>query len=218
MTGAIRRRHPVVSQALLPGQIRAICINLKERSDRRASTVREFEKAPWVRLEFFEARKNANGMLGCSLSHVDVLSSDPEGGVVLVCEDDIQFLGAKENLEDTVGEFLSNPAIDVLCLANVSPKRVQPISKRLGVTAWVRTTAGYLVKERAVPAMLSDFQRSAFRLRLGLPGYLAAADVSWERSQWTKLIFAVPLTPVARQRPSYSDIEQRWVDYDAETS
>lgn len=190
-----------------------LCISLTRRQDRRARVVSELNRAGLSHFGFFDAVSDENGMLGCSLSHLHVLRASDRNRAMVITEDDVQFLVNSQVIEAHVAEFLSNPALDVLCLANNSHGPIHPISSRLAIATRIRTTACYVVKPRALPALVRDFASSVRLLASGMPGYFAAADVSWEKSQLSTLIFAIPQSELANQSPSFSDIENRFVDY-----
>ena len=64
----------------------------------------------------------------------------------------------------------------------------------------------------------SVFRKSAEKLEGGSPVWLDALDISWKSLQRWRLTFTVPLKTMVVQRPSFSDIEKRGVDYFADGS
>jgi hypothetical protein len=194
--------------------IPAYFINLASRPDRLRETQDEFVRMRILGGSRFEAVRDTNGALGCALSHGRLLETiDNEPLAVMVCEDDIEFLVSPEELQRLVKEFLANPALDVLCLAFnlVSPGlRVSPL---LAITANTATTACYVVKRSSLELLKKSFFESAELIEQGKPLGLAAADQHWKRLQRRGLIFAIPRTRAARQRPSFSDIEGQEVSY-----
>ncbi len=189
-------------------------INLASRPDRLRDTEVEFARMELVRVSRFEAVKEENGALGCALSHGRLLESvDDHQPVVMVCEDDIEFLVSPEELRALLEEFLANPAIDVLCLAFNLIAKAHPVSPLLAITANTATTACYVVKRPALERLEKSFFESARLIQEGQPLGLAAADQHWKKLQRRGLIFAVPRTRAARQRASFSDIEGQEVSY-----
>lgn len=189
-------------------------INLATRSDRLRETRAEFRRIGLTKWARFDAQENENGALGCSLSHASLLDqvAGPES-VVMVCEDDLEFLASGKELTQILEDFQANSALDVLCLAFNLGSKPFPINSRLALTANSATTACYVAKARAIPLLKKSFLESANLIAEDKPLGLVAADQHWKRLQRAKLIFAVPRNRVARQRDSYSDIERREVSY-----
>lgn len=120
-----------------------ICINLKKRSDRKATMVAQFEAQSVTNYEFFEAIDGTNpiveitqpmhyfktsvrlrqGSLGCALSHYNVwkkLSMDPQCDYYLVLEDDVKLVdGFKEKLDCLLGRH--NIHVPILLIGMTIP-------------------------------------------------------------------------------------------------
>ncbi len=189
-------------------------INLASRPDRLRETEDEFARMKLLRASRFEAVKEENGALGCALSHGRLLESiDEHQLVVMVCEDDIEFLVNPQELQGLLEEFVENPALDVLCLAFNLIAAAHAVSPLLAVTANTATTACYVVKRPALERLEKSFFESARLIQAGQPLGLAAADQHWKKLQRRGLIFAVPRKRAARQRASFSDIEGQEVSY-----
>jgi glycosyl transferase, family 25 len=189
-------------------------INLASRPDRLRETEVEFARMELAGGFRFEAVKEENGALGCALSHGRLLESvDVHQLVVMVCEDDIEFLVSPQELRALLEEFLANPALDVLCLAFNLIAKAQAVSPLLAITANTATTACYVVKRPALERLEKSFLESARLIQEGQPLGLAAADQHWKKLQRRGVIFAVPRTRAARQRASFSDIEGQEVSY-----
>ena len=191
-----------------------IFINLDSRKDRLEETNQELTRMGFSSIERLCAYKENNGALGCALSHVAALEKvGKKNELVLVCEDDVEFIVDTEKLQATLDDFMGDPSLDILCLAYniyVTPRKV---SRLLGITNDTTGTACYIVKPHAVSEVVEVFQESARLLASGAPRETAAIDVLWKRLQQGRLFFSVPLERVARQRTSYSDIERRHTNY-----
>jgi hypothetical protein len=214
----LRKRRPHPKNILCVGakseSIPVHVINLATRPDRLRETQDEFRKMGILRWTRFEAVKSDNGSLGCALSHARLLESiDGSELAVMVCEDDIEFLVSPQELDALMAEFLASPAIDVLCLAFNVGSKPHPISSRLAITANTQTTACYVVKGRAREMLTVSFFESAGLIQQGKPLGIAAVDRHWKKLQRRTLLFAVPRVRAARQRPSFSDIEEQKVSY-----
>jgi glycosyl transferase family 25 len=203
------------SPPTLPRKIPGWFINLESREDRHRETTAHISEFPTVKLERWQASSDVNGALGCARSHASLMENfiSKDFDFALVVEDDIEFLVPERRLLEIMAEFLNNPTLDVLCLANsnqISPRR---ISQALSISCSTQTTAAYLLKRRAAKPLLRKFRRSIALFRLGEPKKVAAIDQQWKLLQRGRLIFAVPHEKVAHQRPSFSDIEGRSVDH-----
>jgi Glycosyltransferase family 25 (LPS biosynthesis protein) len=214
---ALRRllTRPPRSPGNVPQEIRGWFINLQSRSDRRRTTTEHLSTFPTLKLERWQATADGNGALGCAQSHASVLENfiSQDLDFALVVEDDIEFLVSETELAEIVAEFLNDASLDVLCLANsnqISPRR---ISEALSISCSTQTAAAYLLKRRAAKPLLRKFRRSIALFGAGEPKKVAAIDQQWKPLQRGRLIFAVPHERVARQRPSFSDIEGRTVNY-----
>lgn len=208
-SGSSKRSHPVREE-----QIRVVVINLDRRVDRLAQVAEELEKLGRSDFGRFAAIEEANGMLGCARSHLGVLELPfPEHTVLMVCEDDIGFSCDSAELVQKMEAFSRDPGLDVLSLSYSQAKGRLPIGSGLQLATSVRTTACYVIKKQAVKKLRKVFLKSERRLQRGLPNFLAAVDVIWDDSQWWNLNFSVSDVSCCHQVPSYSDIENQWVDY-----
>lgn len=192
----------------------ATVISLPHRVDRRIVLSDHLTKLG-IEYKFFDALADNLPLVGCAESHAQVLSNwDVEKADWLtVFEDDIQFHTSLHRLFAIIGEFLENPALDVLCLANNSYGKKVKISGQLSITQHTQTTAAYVVKARARQRLVTTFLDSSQHLKNGKPASEYALDIMWTRLQRRNLIFAIPNDLVASQRPSFSDIEKEFVNY-----
>lgn len=189
-------------------------INLKNRTDRRENIELEFRHLDLEGATRVAASKRKNGALGCAISHVKALETPATAGkALMICEDDLEFLVPRAQLDKVIESFLSDPGLDVLCLAfNVSNPPTR-ISRCLALSPNVQTTACYVVKESARSHLLRTFSESVSELSAGSPASNSAIDMKWKSLQRGVLFFAVPARRVCRQGAFYSDIEKKFVDY-----
>jgi hypothetical protein len=190
-----------------------VYLNLDRRSDRRAQFEQQMQRLGRVAFRRFPAVPTDPGMLGCSLSHLSVLESwdATPGRMLLVCEDDAQFLAPRATIDALIEEFAAGPELSVLALANNTAWHL-PLTDRLAVSADIRTTACYVVKPEAVGDLAAAARRSCELLEQGERPEVAAVDVVWRQVQRTRT-FALPRERVVVQASGYSDIERRIVDY-----
>lgn len=200
-------------QSFSPGQVSRWAlttryINLHHRGDRNRETRLELSGVGLKNVERFEAFQHSVGALGCALSHAAVLETlaSSDVPVALICEDDIEFLGDARQLEVVLGDFMSRPELDVLCLSFRLRGPALPIGANLALANNIQTTAGYVAKRSAFAPLIDSFRQSARDLERGAPIEKASIDVRWKTLQYSRLLFCIPRAPIARQRESHSDI------------
>ncbi|WP_341268848.1 glycosyltransferase family 25 protein [Morganella morganii] len=93
---------------------KVVYINLAERTDRQESIEFQMKKAgiPQNKIIRFDAIKNENGTLGCTLSHIGVMAMAAEENWenVLVLEDDMIFNDDDES-RDRINYFFQQPYV-----------------------------------------------------------------------------------------------------------
>jgi len=190
-------------------------INLEHRKDRLTHVKKELEKLG-IEGERFNAIKTKVGAIGCTMSHIKCLEIAKERNYeyVFICEDDITFVDPA-TLLNSLKHFYENKQIewDVLLIGgNNVPPYEQTTDYCIRVSN-CQTTTGYIVKNTYYDILIQNFRESAQGLIKhpnNKPEY--ALDMYWKRLQcihrWYMLF---PFTVV--QCESYSDIEERVVDY-----
>lgn len=212
-----------------------VLINLENRKDRLLESAVEFERlsTKFIRLQASESEDRA---MACQDSHCRVLEnflkSDQIFQACFICEDDAEFLCNKVELDAHVHEFLKNPYADALCLG-YSSREHYDYSKLFFKTTDNQTRTAYIIK-RSLAADLLDLWRRLYMLRItgnhkiepnwystlfnsiplkSHPIDIYRGDQCWKILQHTHR-FLIPKKPLARQRPSYSDIERKHVNYE----
>lgn len=194
--------------------IKATVINLRERTDRAERIASELE-AIGLPARFEEAIRYEPGIVGCALSHEQVLrdwKASP-GELLFVIEDDLVFDASRAEFDEVVAQFSMDESLDVLCMSHVSRGPKVQLGKSLLISADIQTTAGYLVKPHVAGRLADIFAASAEAITSGRPVETHALDILWKRLQRRGYLFAVPSRPIARQGASYSDIQKSFVDY-----
>ena len=189
-------------------------INLDHRQDRKIEVTDEFNKLGIENYNRFNAIKNTNGALGCALSHKTTLEtwSADDSRLLMVCEDDIKFNGSLEELKKLVSEFKHDKNLDILCLSFNHLNEAQ-YNDYFYLTSDTQTTACYVVKPHMKEILLKSFKLSVKLLEAGIDNqYIVAIDQVWKVLQ-KKYNFIIPITRFAFQRESFSDIENRTVNY-----
>jgi len=192
-------------------------INLEARKDRLEQVLKQFGDLG-VNAERFNAIKTKSGVIGCTMSHIKCLEIALERGYdqILVCEDDIEFLN-KDIFIDSITKFSQNPELmakwDLLFISGNNAPPFDKITDYCVRTTNCRCGTGYIVKRHYLPVLIENMReglRHLLRDPTNKPMY--ALDMYWNtlqrRDNWYLL---TPLTVV--QSASYSDIEERDVDY-----
>jgi glycosyl transferase, family 25 len=188
---------------------KVVYINLDERKDRRAEIQRELLQAfPATKIQRFPAIRHEKGAIGCTKSHIAVLemAKAASWANVLIVEDDL----AWQNYDAGAQRFdamLQSP-YDVIVLGG-SYVRCNPETGRLQSC---QTTTGYIVAAHYYDTLLANFKEGLCKFEAGGLYSACALDQYWKRLQPKDNWFIVqPL--FCMQRPGFSDIEKRTVDY-----
>lgn len=196
----------------LMGEVICFVINLDHRTDRWQTISSELNKFDFVKYERLPAVKFSPGYVGCNISHVLALGRAVERRlpVVMICEDDVVFVEGVDYTRACIEEFLAGDA-DVLCLGYHSKLSV-PSGVLLRRSLHTQTASCYLVKQSAYGLLLGNFTESLSMAFRGYDYTLCAIDQHWKTLQ-LKCKFLIPSERVAVQSESYSDIENKVVDY-----
>ena len=194
-----------------------VFINLDSRTDRRTHFESQFGN---IRLglqpQRFAAIRNADGAIGCSMSHVACMEMaiKKKWDHVLVCEDDATIINP-DQLVDQVNHFFNrfNDSWDVLLLAGNNYQPFRQESPEAVRVANCQTATAYLVRRPYFETLLANFREGLGKLKaepIKQPKY--AIDQYWKLLQRTgRWYLIVPITVV--QRPDYSDISKQHVNY-----
>lgn len=190
-------------------------INLEHRTDRFDHVKRELSKIGIVG-ERFNAIRTKVGAIGCSMSHIKCLeiAKERDWEHVFICEDDITFLNP-QIFQNSLQKFSENNILnwDVLIIGGNNAPPYQKIDEYCIRVSNCQTTTGYIVKKHYYDILIQNFRESVTNLiREPTNHRMYALDVYWKNLQrvnnWYMLM---PITVV--QCDSYSDIEERHVDY-----
>ena len=198
-------------------EIKGFYINLDHRTDRKWHIENQLEQLQMTNnITRFNAIKNVNGRIGCSLSHLKCLQMAKEAKweSVMILEDDILFM-LPDTFVENADSFFSNKQNkwDVLLLAgnNLPPFEINDCASIR--VSHCQTTTGYIVKRHYYDALISNIKEGITKLmKEPQHHYYYAIDKYWlqlqKQDRWMLL---VPITVV--QKPDYSDIEQKYTDY-----
>lgn len=188
-------------------------INLDRRADRREQIEGELARMGLSGTRF-PAIEDTPGNVGCFKSHLAVLklAKEQDWENILIFEDDFEFLVTKDQLEAELRAFFeSGVRYDVLMLS-YNLIRGEPYNSTVGYARDVQTASGYIVHKRFYDKLINLYEWALPRLIQTQRHWLFMNDAVWKRLQLRSEWFYF-LTRIGRQRPSYSDLELRDVDY-----
>jgi glycosyl transferase family 25 len=185
-----------------------IYINLEDRKDRKEQIEKELSIFPSDKVIRFNAIKHEKGLIGCGASHIRCLQIAKENKWknVLIVEDDMKW----NNFEQSYSllENLVKYPYDAIMLGGTYVQ-YYPGSYKLHFAA---TATAYLVCDHYYDTILSTFQTSLYNLYHNYIPEKYAHDIFWGEIQCRdKWYITVPSLCI--QRPGYSDIENKDVDY-----
>jgi len=192
-----------------------VYINLEHRQDRRNQIETEFQTLGISQATRFDAIKDIPGALGCARSHLAVLSkwNSKEDRLLMVCEDDAQFLADRKTLDAFICEFQKNDKMDILCIGYRAKNGIK-VNAKFILTSNTQTTSCYVIKPYMRNILLANFSSSVTRLKQGESEPTASIDQVWKELQST-YHFVVPSIRLLIQRESYSDILHEHVNYNS---
>ena len=190
-------------------------INLADRTDRKELVEAELRSIGIRDPKRFDAIRTRNGAIGCSLSHIRLLETAKRGRWphILIVEDDIQFTQPQVFVDQANEFFQSGLHYDVVLFAgNNFPPYTQPLPCAARVTR-CQTTTGYFVRAEYYDTLIENMREGVYALMQNPDLHSTyAIDKYWFRLQARDNWFLItPLT--VTQRPSYSDIEKREINY-----
>jgi len=184
---------------------KAVYINLEKRKDRN-DCMKEMTKTFGDKVVRFEAIEDNPGYLGCSRSHIAVLEMAIANNWknVLILEDDAEWNKFKNNYLQL--EFLvTKRDYDVIMLGGVCVYK-HPNDRLISA----QTTTGYVVNRSYYSKLLQNFKESYNLLKEQNNPNLFALDQYWKNLQAKDNWYILSMV---YQRPDFSDIENRFVDY-----
>lgn len=190
-------------------------INLDHREDRKEHVEKQLNSIG-LSGERFNAVKDNNPNIGCSLSHLSCLKLPKERGwnYVAICEDDITFTNPGlfiKQLNTFLSEF--GGEWDVLMLGGNNVNGHTKITDYCIKVTNCQSAIGYIVKKHYYDSLINNIEegieklREKPRLRRNF-----ALDQYWKLLQKVdKWYLIIPLT--VNQKIDYSDIEKRKMNY-----
>jgi hypothetical protein len=198
-------------------QFHIFVINLKHRTDRLENVTNEFRR---LNLDFerFNAFQHEFGALGCTLSHIACIKKAKKNNYeyCMVCEDDAEFCIDRNELDKFISEFIEDNNLKILVIiGHIYNKSNKKSYNDLFYTSNdIQTTTCYLVKNSYYDKLIENFEYSKKNLILSKNVSNFAIDVTWKELQ-KKDCWVIPKKNCGKQTASYSDIEKKYVMYDA---
>lgn len=178
-------------------------INLDHRKDRLEDLQGELQKLKW-KVKRVSAVHMSPGWKGCVRSHIKALRQAQTDGCdwAIILEDDFQIHHIRPDLNRMLAGICASD-YQVVCLSG-NVLRSWPTSWRgihrlhCGLAA-----SCYMIRRDYIPTLIDLWERTKDDTQ---------ADMSWQRLQ-VRDRWGVLYPKLAIQRPGFSDIEQRHVDY-----
>jgi glycosyl transferase, family 25 len=194
-----------------------VYINLGRRTDRRAEMEAELGRLG-LAAERFEAIARRPGIVGCGLSHLEVLRSARARGLpnVLVLEDDFEAVVPPAEFWAALEAFFSGPQaaeFDVLMLAYYAPAVAAVEGSELVVKVLeAQTASAYIVNARMYDRLIELYEWAIPELEKTGRHWDFANDQVWKRLQPASNWYAMKAR-LGKQRASFSDTAERFHDY-----
>lgn len=189
----------------------AFYINLDSRTDRRQQFEEECRKMN-IDVERFSAVARNPGALGCAYSHRDVIQLAKDRGYprVIVFEDDFQFLVGPDVFEDVMTHLPED--FDVVMLA-YGMEKADRYNDRFGRVLEACNGAGYVVSSKFYDQLLHTWNEALVNYEQQQHCHWQFInDQSWKPLQPNSRWY-YSLQRIGKQRPSWSDLSGRFVDY-----
>ena len=188
-------------------------INLDRRVDRMDEIEAELARVE-LPFERFPAIERKPGILGCGLSHLAVLKEARRRKLknVLILEDDFMFLVSKEEFWRMITLFFeSGEKYDVLMLS-YNEQHVKGHTPALWKILEAQTASGYIVNASMYDRLIGLYEEAMPLLESTGKHWIYANDQIWKKLQPWVNWFAFRVR-VGRQRPSYSDNSEAFMDH-----
>ena len=209
-------------------QVSVKIINLAHRQDRKEESRKEMAALGWGETDysFFTARHMPEAPArGCALSHAKAIADFlfmEEKPFLLVLEDDFTIRAGSEFIASVTAATSQAGFWDVFLLAHNAaiPIARAPVKDAYRVVN-AQTASAYLVGRLYASKLMEVFFRSAeMQDRVKnipspareIASSLFRCDMLWKQLQENDR-FCAHIPAVSAQRPSYSDIEKKMVDY-----
>jgi len=192
-------------------------INLDHRTDRNEQLLNELKKInfPEDKIVKISAIYNKRGEVGCSHSHVKTIETFMKSNYnnCLVLEDDFEFTQNSDTINNLFNK-LDGIDYDIIMLSSNTNEKQPTKYDFLDKIINAQTTSGYMVNRNFAPKLLDNFKTGVQLLETNCitEAEGCAIDQYWKLLQPMNNWY-VTNPKLGKQRESYSDIENRHVNY-----
>jgi GR25 family glycosyltransferase involved in LPS biosynthesis len=199
-------------------------INLDYRIDRREQFFRQIEThfkdgILENRIERFPAIKHDQGLLGCSMSHLEVIKNAKAtcARYVLVFEDDFEFIVSRETFESNITklfEQVANYSLDfkvVMLAYNANNRSEIANNDILDSTTEVQTCSGYLVNGAYYDELIQCWEEGVRLYQETWRDWIYCCDQYWKKLQKEKWFLFK--TRIGKQCAGFSDCGKSFIDH-----
>jgi glycosyl transferase family 25 len=191
-------------------------INLDKRKDRKEHLENELQKMGITNYTRFSAIEDSYSPIGCGLSHINILKEAKVKGYkrIIILEDDYTFVVSKDEFNNKIKNLFESKINFDVCL--LSFRDVEPATKT--DKSWLMkvnkcaTTSGYIINNHYYNKLISIFEECVKKLAETKRYNIFAIDVGWmslqKEDDWYRFEGRLGI-----QRPDYSNIENRFVNY-----
>ena len=190
-----------------------VYINLERREDRRREIEQELAQYG-LSGERFNAIAKDPGIIGCNMSHIQVLKQAEADGLenLLVFEDDFQFVVDKPTFYKQIEDFFTlNTTWDIVLLS-YNLKSSEPYNDLIGRVRDAQTTSGYLINKKCFKPLADCIEAATEKLITTGQHWNYALDQAWKVLQRTGDVFYFT-TRIGKQRASFSDNSKTFMDF-----
>ena len=165
---------------------RIFYINLANRTDRKEQIENELNRMGLTNYERYEAVCiEWFGAIGCSLSHLGVLSIARERGYkrIMILEDDFQFVVSREEFENNLRVFFNSKLDWEVCLlaSNIIQKNELANNKyNVDIVVNAQTTCGYIINSVLFNEFIDLLEFSIKQLHNTRKHWVYAIDMIWK--------------------------------------
>ena len=194
-------------------------INLEHRTDRLTHITEEFKK---TNIDVNKINRiNAVycpdfGGLGCAKSQCIALEQFIESGkeTCIIFEDDFIFTQSQTTINELMNNFFNNVKdFDVLMLSSNTMAEQHCDHPFITKILDAQTASGYAVSKKFAPILLSNYRESVHQLEMtGHSVHDYCIDINSKKLQPVSNWFCI-YPKIGEQKPGYSDIEKREVNY-----
>jgi GR25 family glycosyltransferase involved in LPS biosynthesis len=197
-------------------------INLDTRLDRKQEFTEQAKQyfANGIlehRIERFPAIVNERGLLGCSISHLEVIKQAKRNGdkYIIVFEDDFQFIVPRETFETNIHnlfQLVQNENLDFkVVMLSYNAMNRSPYNNLLDITTEVQTCSGYLVNSKYFDELISCWETGVMMYQQTNLEWIYCCDQYCKNLQKEKWFLFT--TRIGKQRPGYSDNAKAFCDH-----